>query len=1773
MKIQLRLILFCILLLISKVNTLGNAVQEEIHDNAQFPKAYTLDDQNVLVLISVPGEQKSYEAKLDKTGETIYSYIPSNIGYSPSADFVVPHSKDGNISDPLIFHHNKQNSNGAVHSDYITKFSQGKVLISKKDPQNKFYERKSLIALKNGKVFLAGINDASEPTIDVKIYDPKTNTFGSGISFEGIGKFVSCYELKENQVYCAYVIKQYPFVSKLKLKHLEINPTSNSIVPKGEQVIKTFYTVFNYLKAIAFNEEESIIVFRVGNGELNPKNGNSGKELFYYQLQLSEEEALVSAVRYDKLDTYCTFRDDEDDSIDVAVLSDKRIYIACEADEGKLRGYIIYPGKTNIDGFYFNKFDAKEIRNPVFAKFGKSLGIFYTYITEANNYKVNFHIMNYPECDDYYQNKIYLLPKHNAKDNFDFHGKVFMSNPYPASRMKEKIKVKFNNYEDIKDSIKIVDTENENKEIEPGKEYDPENLYLKFISNGIEGIYSIEYIATRMDDLDGLIEGKICRIKLNIPKCLEQCYSCIDLGTEEKNACLGCKNESYYITEYDGTVNDGYGKPHNCSRCNESCYTCDNKFTLEPFPTTNCIKCDYKNGYYHLYNNTKTCISEKTQGYWEEVYDHALYLDKTPENDETQWRWRYCHDNCGKCSGPGDDIDNNCDECKDGFYFFCNQTKGNGIPGSCHDNCKDNGFYIKESEGYEKCCPCINECKVCKDDFTCNECYKPFYLSHDNDSCVEDCGYCYAKDNTTFDVWRCTNCKEDYDVEKYNLNGTCYDSIPKITYKDEELFGKYHHILDDKCNWLIGCKGGCFNCTPWYTEQCTTKCKPAYYKKDFYRSEQPITFPCYTERECQGLDRYKYDTSEDIGGVPKNITDEGLCYNCWLRDNLYRQVENNFTCGPRKKGTYISIPYYGKLSKCYFRCATCDEYGNSCRHNCLSCRDPSLYFLVKYDENKPEGDCKRGHPKCGILPYYHDYNIAEELGLEVDCGTDCDVCLTNGTCTENYPFYVPETRECVEICGFDEIMSKTCTMNETDSINKLMDDIKEQQNYQNLNSSANIATYIKKIILEKYSSYFNIDITKLEQNINNYVGSGQIFNIPNSQIIIGNNISVELTTNKLESEKLNSIINELLGSSIIKNLNEDDKEQTEKTETITIPTTNPEPQPTTPSTTETKSSTTTTITQATTTTTNAPSKENEKKEEDKKEETKKEEDKKEDETKKEEDKKEDETKKEETKKEDETKKEETKKEETKKEETKKEETKKEEEKSDNINSIIPNFNMSETSILDISDCENALKKAYNLPNEEDILIIKGNSIKELTDYYYKHVDFLLFSLSIGKILDISYCKEKTIKISSPFNAGNLKTSPVYQYKINSVAANGYNAFDPKSDFYYDLCTSFTNENGNDVTLDDRRRDYFMETINLCGADCTFIGYNESSNMYSCECIIEKSGGEEKEIISKTLPQDFYQNHTFSNLKVVMCYPQVFSLEGQLTKNIGSYALAVCFLCFVVVGIIYFVKGPKQIDQIFAGFTNNDIKEKANPPKVEDKSNPDSNVKSVNTQENEKDIISEEDLNTADYEDAKEDNRSFIKLYWSLIKMKQLFIFTFYTYTDHNLRIIKIGLFILFVSFYIAFTALFFNDDIVKKMYQDKGKTDIIIHIPNIIYSSLACIIMSLLIKFISLSGKDIIKAKKDKKSADKIKKCIKIKTGIVFGISALLIILFWYYVSAFCCVFKNSQVQYFLNVAGAFILCNIWPFVTSLLSPPLRIYGIKHKSPCAYKASQIIAYI
>ena len=150
---------------------------------------------------------------------------------------------------------------------------------------------------------------------------------------------------------------------------------------------------------------------------------------------------------------------------------------------------------------------------------------------------------------------------------------------------------------------------------------------------------------------------------------------------------------------------------------------------------------------------------------------------------------------------------------------------------------------------------------------------------------------------------------------------------------------------------------------------------------------------------------------------------------------------------------------------------------------------------------------------------------------------------------------------------------------------------------------------------------------------------------------------------------------------------------------------------------------------------------------------------------------------------------------------------------------------------------------------------------------------------------------------------------------------------------------------------------------------------------------------------------------------------------------------------------------------------------------------------------------------------------------------------------------------------------------MRQIYIYKGNTDAAVHIPNIILSSLCCLIMNFIVRFISLNERDISKinweSNQENKNnlAKKSKKLFKIKLIIFFALAGALIAFCWYYVAAFCAVFKNSQGHYFLNVFFSFIVCNLWPFVTSLIAPIFRRLSIKNNSSVMYKVSQIIAYI
>ena len=1631
MKVGNHILIFTLLFI--QIYTLSYIQKHTLHLNHELPKVCFLDDGGVVALSSLRGtKQETKMSRLDRDANDIFTNSLMDFSYTGSSQFI----KLKNSVNYALYYHNSQDREKQEAKEKIIVFEDKGKVLNETTKKLSLFKTKSAVALKNGKIFLAGIrpvSDYEQTKIELDLYNPETDELENGLTFEAYSNFISCYEQRENDVYCVYTSFEDVYVTKLKIKHIYVN--ENTLYVKNEKVIKTFYIEFNFLKAVSFNDNEALILFQTGNPKKdgNTPFGNTGKDLFFYHIELSKTD-FVTVKRYEYLYNDCKYEENaEYYNADIFPLSQRRIYAVCEATtDNVLKGFEIDPIEKSVIRFDIN-FDSSKAKTPVFTKFDKTLGLFYNDVSHSEVSTISYFLINYPDCNDikYPDGQSYLLPKHFYKE-FDFKGKVYMSNPLPANRGKEEIYFRI-----IENpNMKILKIEKKGKEeLLYNSDYKDEST-LQFIANSLEGEYTLDFVSTRNDVKDGLIMGKTCKIFLNTPKCLPQCYSCTKTGNEEHHYCLGCEEGPYYEENDDTAQNEGYGKPHNCHKCDKACKKCKGKATSK---TTFCEACDIENGFYPYYKDHSLCISYETQEYWETVLNISIYLDSTPDNDKNQWRWRDCHRNCKKCHRAGTDENNQCDVCIDDYYFYCSQTIGNGgIPGSCHNDCVNNGYFLKKnaSDNMDKCCPCLDNCLLCYNETKCEECNQSFYKTPDWDMCNKTCDPCTAYDD---DLKECVYCKSRYEKTKesprYNLNQRCIYPMPD-----------HYHLIDEECYYITTCDDSCFTCDPVGSAKCT-KCNSSYYKQDFFGLTPKKTFRCFSENQCKGIEEYPPEKDYRVGGVPIKENGEGVCLNCKLRNNSFRLPEDQFYCDNVKPNkTFVDIEEYNKLTKCYLRCKTCDSWGNACFMNCTSCLDSSLYDFLVYDHNNNHGNCFRKKHKCGIYPYYHDYDLYAFVGKEEDnCGQDCDVCLYNFTCPSHVPFINFETHECVEYCTITKVLGNECGFNYTEAYYKLlMDPFGTRNLYDPINNYVNI----KQLISTDFGKYlfntYDIDYNTVENTINNYLGTGKIFNLPESKIIFGNNISISFTTTKLEEQKIVDI------------MKGDETAQTN------------------------------------------------------------------------------------------------------------------------------------TSVIDLSKCEALLKKKYGIPDEEDLMIIKGDEWGNLTDLYFGNkVDYLLFSISLGAFLPLSDCEKddssNTVVVTNPFNPQDLITS--FQSKIGAVVSNGYDVFDAESPFYNDVCSPFTNENGNDVLLEERRSDYFNENLNICENGCTFVSYNTTLKMYTCKCPIKTKINQtienvEYEEVTKEFPESFYKRHKHSNIEVFKCGSQVFSASGQ-KKNIGSVCLLACLGSFIGVVVFYFIKGKEGVNLLFNGLIS-----PASPPHPKipnkEKENYDDLVKKPKKPVKvEKDIVLlDEELNSVSFEIAsRQDYRGYLRYYWSLLKLKQLFIFTFYTYKDHNLRIAKIVLFILFISFYFAFTALFFNDNIMRQIYIYKGNTNAAIHIPNIILSSLCCLIMNFIVRFVSLSDRDINKIKCEKNLENRkalckqAKKALKIKLYILFAVSAILIILCWYYVAAFCAVFKNSQGHYFINLAVSFIVCNIWPCVTSLIPPIFRIQSLKSGSECMYKFSQIIAYI
>ena len=554
------------------------------------------------------------------------------------------------------------------------------------------------------------------------------------------------------------------------------------------------------------------------------------------------------------------------------------------------------------------------------------------------------------------------------------------------------------------------------------------------------------------------------------------------------------------------------------------------------------------------------------------------------------------------------------------------------------------------------------------------------------------------------------------------------------------------------------------------------------------------------------------------------------------------------------------------------------------------------------------------------------------------------------------------------------------------------------------------------------------------------------------------------------------------------------------------------------------------------------------------------------------------------------------------------------------------LNTQNLTILDLDECENKLKKEYNISDNDSLIYLKKENIN--VNPSEKDFNYEIYEPYTFKKLNLSICNDENINIYIPITLSD-ETRNVYE-KMKSL---GYNMFDINDPFYQDLCTPYKTENSTDIPLSARIDYIYNNKDSKCQANCYFSSYLPNSLYINCTCNVEQK--EEKEKIKKfsgnTLYEIFYDVLKYANFEILKCYNLIFDIH-IFKNNIGNFIIIFIFSVYLICLILFIIKGIEPlrykiknlISKLNAEINNmmtknisfhgknrykknNLNKILPNPKrrknqrlknykniknKISNKSakltNSSKNVINNSSKKNkslfsgkEMKKLDEFELNQLEYDKALiYDKRSFIRSYWDIICREHIIIFTFFICKDYNIIYIKYARFLFLLTTDMAMNVFFFSDNSMHKIFLNYGKFNFIQQIPQVIYTTIISQLIEVFLCFLSLTDKHIYYIKKifdsvDKKEIVNILKCIKIKLIIFFIITFILFAFYWYTVTIFCVVYENTQIIFVKDSLLSFLLSIVYPFIIYLIPSILRIISLRSSQKnlkCLYKLSDIIPF-
>ena len=556
------------------------------------------------------------------------------------------------------------------------------------------------------------------------------------------------------------------------------------------------------------------------------------------------------------------------------------------------------------------------------------------------------------------------------------------------------------------------------------------------------------------------------------------------------------------------------------------------------------------------------------------------------------------------------------------------------------------------------------------------------------------------------------------------------------------------------------------------------------------------------------------------------------------------------------------------------------------------------------------------------------------------------------------------------------------------------------------------------------------------------------------------------------------------------------------------------------------------------------------------------------------------------------------------------------------NNIVNNM----TSIY-LGQCEDLLRSHYNLT-------------KNVT-FYMKKIDVKQEGINVPKIQFDIYYKNGSNLVK--LDLSPCDTSKII-FSVPTKLSTDIDKLNASSEYYNNKCYSAKSDKGTDIITKDRQKEFVENDLTLCQENCDFTFYNDTSERANCSCYYKESNSSFANMkINKDKLYDNFGDSSdkkeISNLGITSC--NVLGSKENIKSNPGFFSLIIILAIFLIIFIIFCSKGynlleNKMSEVIYKKFKygnkkKNNIKK---PLKVHSKKsknekknkkikvknekylttkkktsgkitlrkhtinnmiviNQHNNITQIFQNSSCKNIISNQpklkpdtdyELNWLTYEQAIiYDKRTNCDYYGSLIRSKQLFIFTFCSFNDYNSGIIKKFMFFLSFALHYTINALYFDESNLHQIYEDEGKFNMAYQTPKIILSAIiSTFILRLILQFLVLTDKDIVTVKNQptQNLAINMKeqklKYMKVKFTFFFILNFILLGLFWYYLTCFNAVYKNTQIYLIENTFISFGFSLFYPFIINIFPTIIRMCSIhssnKNQAYC-YKISQIVQII